>query len=374
MFSGCLKPYHEKLMVDIGTSEVAFLIETVNENGQASIAPPSKGEAIDNGEVVQSEFYKNRLVNARKIEIPYYWKQTHRVYFYDSATNGEWQPAARLIVVDTQPEVREWSADPNIGTSNKKEGIWAESNDSVGFSTGVSVTARIDNQDDAILFLSNYPPKSSREIQTKGGVPFKTEIASLEQIMDREVRNKIQEVFSDECSEYDMDELREQKREIIDKIREVVIPYFKERGITIVSIGMFGGFTYENPEIQKSIDAVFQKQQDKQVAQAELEAAKIRKDALKEEGEGEAAKVLEVKRGESEGIKIVAEAEAQAIQVVADAKKYEIDKAAENSETYLELKRIELERERLEKWDGKYPTFLMTGDGQLPQILMEMPQ
>jgi len=234
LFTGCYKPYHEAVLVDIGTSEVAFLIETINEAKQASIAPPEKGKAVKKDGSIVSNYYAQRMISARKVEIPYYWKQTARVWFYDSMTNGMWKPAARLICVDTKPETREWHDDG-------KQAIWVESEDSVGFSTGVSITARIENQADAIVFLSNYPPESRREAKS-----FQVEVTSLSQIMDEEIRTKIQEVFAYEAAAYRMDNLRGKKREILDKIKQVVMPYFKERGITITAIGQFGGFSYEN--------------------------------------------------------------------------------------------------------------------------------
>lgn len=111
LFVGCIKPYHEPLLVDIQTSEVAILVETVNDNGQVAVAP--KGKEGDN----DTDFYRDRLVNARKVEIPYYWKRTHRVFFWEDGSNGKWTAAARLLIVDTQPCTREWSKakKPNLG-------------------------------------------------------------------------------------------------------------------------------------------------------------------------------------------------------------------------------------------------------------------
>lgn len=345
LFTGCLKPFHEPLLVDINTSEVAVLVETVNDNGQAAVAPKGK-----EGET-ESSFYKDRLVNARKVEIPYYWKRTSRVWLYDSSTNGKWVPAARLIVVDTQPQTREWS-------KSTDKPIWVESNDSVGFSTGISITARIENKDDAILFLSNYPPKTKREVVTLGGDPFTVEITSLEQIMDQEVRTKIQEVFSYEAAAYTMDDLRSKKQEIMNKIKESVIPYFEDRGITITTIGQFGGFEYENPKIQEAIDNVFAAQQDEEVAIAESKAAEQRKLALKLMGEGEAAKILEAKKGEAEGIKLVA-----------DAKEYELQKLNENPEAYLTLKQLEVKQAEIEKWSGDLPKMML---GENPMMMLNL--
>lgn len=343
----CVKPFHEPLLVDINTSEVAVLVETVNDNGQAAIAPKAK-----EGEV-ESDFYKDRLVNARKVEIPYYWKQTSRVWTYSHSGNGKWTPAARLITVDTKPETREWSKE-------KGNAVWVESQDSVGFSTGISITARIEDKDDAIKFLSNYPPEEKREVTTQGGDPFSVEITSLSQIMDEEVRTKIQEVFSYEAAAYKMDNLRGQKQEIMTKIKQDVIPYFKDRGISITTIGQFGGFEYENPKIQDAIDEVFAAQQDKQVAVAEAEAAEQRKLALKLRGEGEAAQVLEAKRGEAEGI-----------QLVADAKAYELQKLQENPEAYIALKTLEVQMQQVNAWDGKLPVTLFGTSGEnQPTLLM----
>ena len=386
--TGCWKPYHEKMLVDIETSEIAVLVETVNDNGQAVIVPKDKGEnqTVD-GE--QIDFYKNRVVNARKVEIPYYWKQTHRYFIWEDGSTGEWQPSARLITVDTQPETREWRPAEQKGQND--QGIWAESKDSVGFSTGISITARINSRDDAITFLSNYPPKGERQITTAGGVPFNVEVSALEDIMDQEVRVKVQELFAHEAANYYMDELREKKQEILKAVKfgttlekadgtveevEGVVDFFKKRGITITAVGQFGGFTYENPEIQLSIDKVFQAQQDEEVAKAETKAAEARKEALKLQGEGQAEQAIEIARGKAEGVKLEAEAEAEAIKAVADAKAYELEKLSENPEAYLALKNLEIEMERLQAWDGKYPQFLMGEKalmgGQTP-LLLQMP-
>ncbi len=363
LFTGCLKPYHEATLVDIQTSEIAILVPTVGSDGAAVTAPSEQAE----GNV---EFYKNKIVNARKVEIPYYWKQTHRVWFYDSAGTGKWVPAARLITVNTEPETRTWDA-----TSD--HGIWVESKDSVGFSTGVSVSARIENVDDAVKFLSHYPPKAQRVIETAGGDPFNVEITGLKQIMDLEVRTKIQEVFAYEAASYNMDELREKKQEIMDKVREMVIPFFSERGITITNIGQFGGFKYENPETQLAIDKVFQAQQDEEVAKAEAKAAQERMLALQLKGQGEAQQAIEIARGRAEAMRLEAQAEAEAVQLVADAKAYELTQLSSNPQAYILLKQIELEVQRVTRWDGAYPRFVMgqndglNGQGMLLNLNLE---
>lgn len=379
--TGCYKPYHEALMVDVNTSEVAVLVETINDEGQATSSPKGK-----EGET-ETDYYKSRLVNARKVQIPYYWKQTKRIgwFGYAHSGNGKWTAAARLIVIDTKPATSEWDND------DKQRAIWVESSDSVGFSTGISLTARIEDRDDAILYLSNYPPESSRTIETKGGDPFDVEITSLTQVMDEEIRSKVQETYSYVSAGFTMDDLRDKKQYIVDMVKnggeipvlnpntqekelvliEGIVPFFKQRGITITSFGQFGGFKYENPEIQNAIDKVFQSQQDEEVAKAESKAAEQRKVALKLKGEGEAEQALEIARGKAEAVKLEAEAEAQAIQAVADAKAYELEKLNANPEAYIQLKNLEVQMEQLKSWDGTLPRMMM-GGGSNPFMMMNL--
>lgn len=365
--TGCLKPFHENVYANKSTSEIFVMIDTVDDEGQAIVAPKMNDEE-------QLQYYKDHAVSSPKVLVPYYWEPSGREWLF---YNGNWKPAVKIIAVDTQPETREWTSSASTGSTNRNQGIWVESSDSVGFSTGISITANIDSKDDAITFLNNYPPMTVREVPTNDeSQPFRIEVTSLEQIMDKEVRTKVQEVFAYEANKYNMDELREKKNEILDRIREVVVPYFKEKGITITTIGQFGGFTYENPDIQKSIDKVFEAQQDEEVARAESKAAEQRKSALKLKGEGQAEQELEVARGKAEAVKLEALAEAEAIKQVADAKSYELEKLQVNPEAYFSLKKIEVEMERLRRWDGKYPNVMVNGggeDGSMTPVVVPVP-
>lgn len=349
LFAGCMQPYHEEVLVDINTNETPFLIELEGDNEQATL----KSE----------DYLRKKLVQSKRIMIPYRWKQTGRQYI---GWNGLWIPSARLILVDRQPETREWVSNSNQGTSKRDQGIWVESSDSVGFSTGISITARIDDHENAVKFLYNYPPKRKKDIKDNSGwdtVVYQVDVTSLEEIMDREVRTKVQEIFADKAAEYTMDNLRDKKQEIMVTLRQEVVPFFADRGITITTIGMFGGFTYENPKIQEAIDEVFRQQQDEEVAKAEAKAAEQRKEALRLIGEGKAQQAIEVARGEAEGIKLVA-----------DAKAYEIEQLQKDPETYLKLKAIEVEMRRLEKWDGRYPNYLLQSGGEGHNMLLNLPQ
>lgn len=357
--------YHE-----IGSSHTAFLV-------------PLEGDTQKQAAFDSSEFLQKHMVAVKRVQIPHRWVDTGRL-----PGNGYWADTMRLITVDRAPVTREWNADSTSGTSNKNEAIWAESQDSVGFSTGITCTARIPDDDSAIKFLYNYPAATSSQstqamssseepqlIDTGKGLAF---------VMDKEIRAQIQSRIADFAALYPIDILREKKPEMLAYVRfgelpeemqpenwqdikqPGVIEFFDDRGIEITTLGQFGGFTYENPKIQEAIDRVFEAQQDEEVAKAESKAQKERNEAVKLAAEGKA-----------EAAKLEAQGEAEAIKTVADAKAYEIEQAQANLEAYMRLKMLELETRRLEKWDGQYPRYYLgmggglgTGDGGISPTLM----
>ncbi|MCA9046051.1 MAG: hypothetical protein KDA69_17110, partial [Planctomycetaceae bacterium] len=249
LMSGC-RPYDVPEFQEVETSHTAFLV-------------PLEGNTEEQSAFNSEECLRNKMVAAKRVQIPHKWVQTGRL-----PITGDWVPTVRLITVDRAPVTREWSADRNTGTSNNNQAIWVESQDSVGFSTGITCTARIPNEDSAIQFLFNYPH------------------GSLERVMDLEVRGRIQKIMAREAAKEPMDTLRERKNEMLDAVEQDVIPFFEAREILVTTIGQFGGFTYENPDIQKAIDEVFAAQQDEEVAKAEAKAAEQRKLALQLRGEG----------------------------------------------------------------------------------------
>ncbi len=90
---------------------------------------------------------------------------------------------------------------------------------------------------------------------------------------------------------------------------------------------------------------ITQQESQKQIkeAQAEQEAIIIRANAEKEKSLVAAETALEV-----------AKLEAEAKKVAADALAYYNQKIAENLEVEIELRKIEVEKERVEKWNGQY--------------------
>jgi regulator of protease activity HflC (stomatin/prohibitin superfamily) len=328
-----IKPYDRPEYVEIGTSESAFLI-------------PLEGDTANQASFQSVQFLRQKLVAAKRIRITHRWNQ---LGFWPSS--GEWIADVKLIKVDRRPVTREWTQSSHTGTSPKNEAVAVESKDSVNFSMGVSCTAHIP-EELAPVFLYSYPAKS------------------LAEMMDSEVRARIQQVVAEEAAKYDLDLMRSKKNEIMKAVREDVLPFFKAKGIEITTVAMVGGLTYDNPEIQKAIDEAAKSSQLKVSAEARREAqevenktlklaAEAKAQAIRLEAEARAHAALTQAEADAKVRQLNAAAEAQAIRTVADAKAHELQKATESPTVYLQLKSLDMEIERWKRWDGKYPAYLM---------------
>ena len=314
--TGCVRiPYEPQKFETAKSNEEMFLI-------------PLRGDSTKQAASQNEELLRKNLVFAKQVRIPQQWIQTGRW-----ETDGEWKDAAVVIKVDKSPVTREWTADPNSGTSNKNEAVWVMTSDQVELSTGWSCTARISSQDDAVKFLHNYPN------------------GSLAGVMDSEIRSKLQTAFGLEVTDLPMSELRTKATPHILRTVDAVVSAFKERGITITNMGITGGFVYKDKTIQDTMVKLFNSEQEQAIAKAETVSQAERN-----------TKFLEMKKAEADGIKMVA-----------DAKAYEIDKARQSLDTYLKLKQLETARALIEKWNGAYPTYFLSPNGQGPSMLLQVP-
>lgn len=324
--SGCWKPYQPVVLETVDTSETAFLLPLIGE--------------VEQQDAFKSEQYlEKNLVATKQVQIPHRWVQLG--YEWLGMPNGKWLPSARLVKVDRAPVTREWTADEKSGTSKKDDAIWVMTSDSVAFSTGWTCTARIASTTDAVKFLFNYPS------------------GSLETVLDGEVRAKLQAVFGLAVTDRPMDELRQNSTPIFEKTRKEVEAFFKERGITITNLGITGGYVHKDARIQETLNKVFQSQQDVLTATAAAKAQEQKNESVRLKAEGEAAATL-----------LSAKAQADAIKMVADAKSYEQEKAKADPKFYIDLKKIEVENKKVEKWNGTYPTTFMGGN--LPEMLLQV--
>src|SRR6476620_1694000 len=139
----------------------------------------------------------------------------------------------------------------------------------------------------------------------------------------------------------------------------------------ITTVGMFGGMTYENPEIQRSIDQTFIAQQLKVVSDAKFQAQQKENDRLELEAQGIAEKARREAQGQADSRKLAAAGEAEAIRLINSAAA-----EAQQNPLLLQLRALEIEKNRIEKWDGRYPQMWLGAGGtgmMSPNLLLQVP-
>ncbi len=338
--TGCVKPVEPKLLAEASSNETMFVVPLQGENKDAQ------------AKLNSAAYYADKKVAVKQVQIPHRWLQTGRWEF-----DGRWIPTVTVIKVDRTPVTAEFSVGDKGNAKKDADAIWIESADSVGFSTGFSVSAMITEEDTA-TFLYRY------------------QSASLKQIIATEVRARIQKNAADFAAKFPLDNLRAKKNEMMAVINADVIPFFKDRGITITTIAQFGGMTYENPNIQGAIDNVFIAQQEKERAAAALAAVKdinARSDAeaqqaalnARTKADGEADALLKVAQANASGKLAVAKADAEGITAVANA----VKDAASNP-VFLEVRKLDVQKVMYERWNGSVPSTVIAGEGANPNVFL----
>jgi hypothetical protein len=321
---GCQRPVEPKVAVTVNTNETLFVI-------------PLQGESINAQVKFDSSAYeKFKKVAVREYYIPHYWLNEGRNEWMN---DGKWKPAVKVIKVDRSPVTVELAVSDKHTGKKDADAIWLESADSVGFSTGFSISALITEEDTA-TYLYRYSENALRiTLQT-------------------EVRARIQKIAAEFAARYPLDGLRAKKNEMLAEINKDVIEFFKTRGITITTIGQFGGMTYENPNIQGAIDAVFISQQEKEKAKAALAAQADINAKSESAAQQDRLNAITLADGAAQAALKKASAEASAIKLVSDA-----TKEAASNPTFLEIRKLEIEAKKLDKWNGSVPSTLIEGGG-----------
>ena len=294
MFTGCRKPYDKPEFVTIEASQTAFLI-------------PLVGDTTTQSAFESEELLAEAKVATKEIQIPHRWVQLGRRHWY-----GEWKPSATLIVVERKPVSRSWESGDSAAASHNRA-IFGETADQIGIYVGMNCTAMIEEKD-AAKFLYRY-----------NNTP-------LETVIDTDIKKLVEDRFNVETAKYTSTELGAAKGEIMEAVKNYVIPYFKEYGITITVLGMKEGVSYENDKIQKAIDEKFASEQELVIQQNKNEAA-----IAKAEADAK-AKIMD------------AEAQAKANALLTESLTPEL-----------------LEKMYYEKWDGKLP-YIYGGDGMTPIV------
>lgn len=270
-------------------------VHTIEAN-QTAFLIPLKGNTANQASFESEELLNEAKVAAKQVSITYTREKV-------GPMEHQWIADNMLIIVDRTPVTREWADTANIGTSTNNQAIYAESKESIGFSVGMNCSAQIYTEQDAVKFLYSYNNKS------------------LANIMDSEIRARVESDFVEICAKYTMAEILTEKQAIMEYVRNDVTSYFADRGITITVLGMKDGIQYDDPSVQTAINAAF-------VANRESEAQ-----AVKNQTKIDAAKA------DADAMLIKANAEAEANKVMSESITEEL-----------------LKKQMYEKWDGKLPT------------------
>ena len=281
-FTGCRKPYDKPEFVTIEASQTAFLI-------------PLVGDTTTQSAFESEELLNEAKVATKEIQIPHRWVQMGRRHWY-----GEWKPSATLIVVERKPVSRSWESGDSAASSSNRA-IFGGSSDNIGIYVGMNCTAMIEEKD-AAKFLYRY-----------NNTP-------LETIIDNDIKKLVEERFNIETSKYTSTELGAAKGEIMEAVKNYVVPYFKEYGITITVLGIKEDISYENEEIQKTIDAKFASEQELVIQLNKNEAALAKAEA------------------DAKAMIMAAEAQAEANRLLSES-----------------LTSALLEKMYYEKWNGELP-------------------
>lgn len=290
--TACIRPYDTPEFVEIQPNQTAFVI-------------PLEGKTSDQGQFDSERYLEEMQVATKRIQVPHKWVQTGRRDW-----KGEWVDTVKVIVVDRTPVNREWFNDASRSSSGLSQGFTGESKDSIKFLIGLTATAKIMESDTA-KFLYQY---SGKDLAT---------------VMDTEIRNKLGTILLEKYGSMSMDEIRTKKAEVIEHVRSIAIPYFKEYGITLENVGYVGDLEYVDPAVQRAINEAFNAEQKQKAIVIQNETK------------------LSVKENE----KAIAEVEKQTLEIRKSVMKETI-----------ELRELDIQEQWIEKWDGRLPQ-TTTGEG-----------
>jgi len=305
---GCMKPPKIEVVEEIDTNETAFLVPLEGN---------TKGEQA---KFMSVDYLESSKVAAKRVTIP-----QREIKIGRFGWQIKWIPTMRLIKVNRSPVTREWTIEHTTGTSSKNEEIYVESKDSIGFSVGVNITTMI-HEEDASKFLYYYAGNS------------------LGKVTDINIRGKVAAILTREFQKRDLVLCKSEKSEIVQILELSVIDEFKKYGITVSSIGLVGGLTYEDIAIQTAINDAYVAEMMKTQRENEAESLRIFK-----KGEADAQKFENEK---NLSIAVTQKQEAQEFAKVMDAmiKKVELE---------IEMKKAEALLQAAMKWNGSTPSNIL---------------
>lgn len=237
-------------VVEILPNQTAFLIPEVGENKK------------DQASFMSVDYLNANKAAMKRITIP------HVKLVGSSMIADTYVPAARLLIIDRTPSTREWVTATERGTGTKDEGFRFESAESINIETGIVISAFV-KEEDAAKFVYWFGAKKLADgavMTDEQRFASVIEARSLAEVIDDNVRRKVQSVLAREFGKYSLVDAAAHKADIISIVDKEVKDTFLPMGITVSYVGYAEGLTYDK-EIQASINSVFLAQKKAQAAE-----------------------------------------------------------------------------------------------------------
>ncbi|MCB0352392.1 MAG: hypothetical protein KDD64_02670 [Bdellovibrionales bacterium] len=208
---------------EIALNETAFMV-------------PLTGDQTKQGQFANAEALEANKVFGLRVTLPQRKRDTGRISF-------SWEPSVELVRVERAPVYALWSDDPfnSRDQSGARDALQVQDNGGIKFAVPLTVAAMI-LPEDAATFQSVYRGKSLRDV------------------LDSDVFNYAQTDLSARFEAVPLMVAREKKGEFVRATEGTTTTFFKDRGVTILYLGLYEGLIYRDPQIQRRIDEEYVRQ------------------------------------------------------------------------------------------------------------------
>jgi len=264
---GFAGPYPVEQFIEIGPSETAFVIPLEGEGPSAQTTN------------VSAEELKGLRVTAKRVSLPLRKRKLGRL-----PGAFEWIPTVAVRKVNRAPVTREWIRLPQTGSSAHDDALFCETKDGIKLYSGCAIAARI-LEEDAYLYLYHFGERK------------------LADVIDTNVRGFAQMELAKRVKEKTLEQVQRNKAVDFNEVLELTRATFLSKGITIDYLGNDGGYEYQNPRVQTSIDATVIADIQAQINEQEKLAADVRNKIVLEKADAE-KQAAELQLGAKEALEL----------------------------------------------------------------------
>jgi hypothetical protein len=216
---------------------------------------PDVGATLDSqGKMDTEEFFEKNKVPAKRFEI----KHTKLAGSTGMLERDYYVPAGRLYVVERTPYNRRWTGSTKTGTSARDQAIRCQDKNGLNVTVELTVSATIlDKQAAAYLSWWGTTLPSGKEAGDPA-VIFASCIYArpLAAVMDEVVFGVAQAFVFEEVSKRTLDQANAEANIIMTEVRKKTEDFCTKHGITLLSMGAAGTFSFDN-EVQQAINQAY---------------------------------------------------------------------------------------------------------------------